>query len=107
MKTLIRIVSLSLIVLLSSAFLTHHEANAQNSIENELNSRPYSIEATYVMQIPITGYFPPRIWLTRGDYRGYVYKESYYLSKRNTYVGTYRGTLYLHIAPLNIIQEEM
>jgi len=89
MKALTKMLVFSFVLGICSFFLVGQEASAKE----------YSISARQTIEIPMGASFPERIWHTIGDYGGYLTLVSYEKTPQNTYIGLYRGTLYLNVAP--------
>lgn len=109
MRSLTKILAFTLLLSLGSIFLVNDGVSAQENYRNTNEAephRPNSIQAATTIEIPYGASFPPRIWYTKGDYRGYLYIESYEVTRNNTYIGLYRGTLYLHVAPVKVDPDE-
>ncbi|MFC3900774.1 hypothetical protein [Aliicoccus persicus] len=77
--------------------LSYKDINA-----DEMNSN-HQIYFSTTIEVPIEdgyGYIPDRIWVTRGEYSGYIFRLYYEITRDYTYLATYGGTLYRNVAPL-------
>lgn len=102
MKSLTKILAFALLLSLGSMFLVNEGVSAQENYGNTNKAeqqRANSIVAATTIEIPFGKKFPERIWYTKGDYRGYLPIVSYEVTKNNTYIGLYKGKLYLNVAP--------
>lgn len=85
------------------------QSNFDNSIsvvEKEKNTT-FSTSIRYAMkkEVPVDGYLPEKIWVSRNGYSGYIYKQYFELTRHNTWEGSYSGTLYKHVAPMKVKDE--
>lgn len=99
-----RIILISIFVTILSVIFLSYDINAEESPENQLNIlADLEIDNTvesgepvffrHTIEVGLHGYLPPRVWITRSHYSGYVYKVSQGYTKDNTWIGYYEGYL--------------
>lgn len=91
--------SKKLILYLIIPFMTllslNHAHAEETVIKNTADISPNVAKITYCFEkeIHLTSSFPPRIWVKRGPYSGYVYLEYFEKTRNDTLLGNYCGIL--------------
>ena len=98
---------LFLIVIIILASGTSALADESEYLKDDNTSIAPSIYYCVDKEVPLwTGYLPDSIWVTRGSYGGYVYKQYYEKTRYDTFLAKYCGHLYYNVVPLKIKEAE-
>lgn len=97
MISLTKKLTFGLLLTLGSIFLVGEGVSAQEKTNEVELQRPNSIKAATTVEISPGDLFPQQIWVTRGDYGGYLPIVSWEITPNNKYVGLYRGKLLLNV----------